>query len=309
MFVHLLKTLRHLFTPHESNNHRPKVLYPRSLAALAVVVMLANSSLPSLALVRGGVLGYASDITVQEVLDQTNQRRIDNGLPALKIDQSLSDAARRKASDMFTSDYWAHVNPKNGTQPWYFFDAVGYKYRYAGENLARDFATTPPMVQAWIDSPSHRENLLSSHYVDTGIAVVNGALGGVETTLVVQLFGAKQSALVVPRLGAAAQVQAAGIPDQPEISVTPIPHPTAAPMAVSSTQEANLPTRLLLSPLDISKSVALSTLGLLAVVLVVDSLLVWRRHTHRLAGRNWAHLSFIVGLMVVVGTLSGGIIR
>lgn len=309
MLAHLFKTLRHLFIPHESNNHRPKVLYPRSLATLAVVIMLANSSLPSIASVRGGVLGYASDITVQEVLDQTNQRRIDSGLSALKIDQSLSDAARRKASDMFTFDYWAHVNPKNGTEPWYFFDAVSYKYRYAGENLARDFATTPPMVQAWIDSPSHRENLLSPHYVDTGISVVNGTLGGVETTLVVQLFGSKQTALTAPKLGSAAQVQAAGISNQPEVSVTPAPHPTAAPAAISSSQNSAVPARLFLSPLDISKSVALSTLGLLAVVLIVDSLIVWHRRTHRLAGRNWAHLLFIVGLMIVVGTLSGGVIR
>lgn len=309
MLAHLLKILRHLFLPHHSNNHRPKVLYPQSLTALAMVVMLANSSLPSLAMVRGGVLGYASDITIQEVLDQTNKRRIDNGLPALQIDNSLSDAARRKASDMFTFDYWAHINPKNGTEPWHFFDAVGYTYRYAGENLARDFGTTPPMVQAWIDSPSHRENLFSSHYVDTGIAVVNGTLGDIETTLVVQLFGARQAVAAAPKLGPASQVQAAGTSSQPDVSVTPVPHPTSVPVTTSSRELTTALARPLLSPLTVSKSIALSTLGLLAVVLVVDSVIVWRRRTHRLAGRNWAHFVFIVGLMAVVGTLSGGVIR
>lgn len=294
MLAQLLKTLRHLFLPHHSNNHRPKLLYPRSLAALAIFVMLANSSLPSLALVRGGVLGYASDITAQEILDQTNQRRIDSGLPALKLDQALSDAARRKASDMFTFDYWAHNNPKNGTEPWYFFDAANYKYRYAGENLARDFATTPPMVQAWIDSSSHRENLLSSRYVDTGIAVVNGKLGGVETTLVVQLFGARQSVATSPKLTPAAQVQVAGTTAGTEIPITPVPQ------AASS---------FLISPLAISKSVALATLGLVAVVLIIDSVIIWRRGIRRLAGRNWAHLMFIAGLLVVIGTFTEGVIR
>ena len=305
MLAHLLYTLRHLFLPHESNNHRAKILYPRSLAVLAIVVMLANSSLPTLALVRGGVLGYASDITIQQVLAQTNQRRIDSSLPALAIDDTLADAARRKASDMFTFDYWAHVNPRNGTQPWYFFDAVGYKYRYAGENLARDFATTPPMVQAWIDSPTHRDNLLSPHYEDTGIAVVNGKLGGIETTLVVQLFGSKQSALTIPKIGSALQVQAAGISNNSPDSTTPAPHPTAIPQASRIEQ----PTRLLISPLTVSKSVALSTFGLLAAVLLIDSIIVWRRHTHRLTGRNWAHLLFISGVMVIIGTFAQGVIR
>lgn len=308
MLAHLFRTLRHLFLPHESNNHRPKILYPKSLVVLALIVAAANASLPSFAMVHGGVLGYASDITIQQVLDETNQRRSSNGLSELTINNILSDAARRKASDMFTFDYWAHVNPKNGTEPWRFFDAVGYTYRYAGENLARDFGTTPPMVQAWMDSPTHRENLLSSHYVDTGIAVVNGTLGGIETTLVVQLFGARQSGVAVPKLGAATQVQAAESTSEPPIAVTLIPHPTIVQESARVIDSVGASSTLV-SPLLVLKSVSLSILSLLATVLVIDAIIVWRRRTHRLVGRNWAHLLFISGIILLIGTMAGGAIR
>lgn len=299
MLVRLRRSLLHLFSPHPANNHRPRLLEPSLLSVLAIVILLTNSGVRIFAQVRGGVLGYASDITVQDVLTQTNQRRLDAGLPALKPDDRLADAARRKAADMFTFNYWAHVNPQNNRQPWYFFDAVNYQYRYAGENLGRDFPTTAPLVQAWIDSPTHRDNLFSSRYLDTGIAVVNGNLQGVDTTLVVQLFGARQNPSAIPQVSAATsnnqtpEVQTVGQSDslKPEVRQSKI---------------SNLPT---LSPLDISKSIALSTLVLIAAVIIIDSFLVWRRRTRRLAGRNWAHLLFVTGLIILIAGLQRGIIK
>lgn len=297
MLAHLGRTLRHIFLPHHSNNHRPKLLRPRSLATLACVVGLVNVSLRPLSGVAGGVLGYASDIAVDQVLTQTNKRREEAGLTPLTINAQLSDAARRKASDMFAFDYWAHTNPDNGTEPWYFFDAVGYKYHYAGENLARDFATTAPMVQAWIDSPTHRDNMLSSKYQETGIAVVNGTLKGVETTLVVQLFGTKANVAMVPQVAATGDSTAS-------VSGKTFAGPTmsAVPVVIQEQQPA-------ISPLAVSKSIALSTLALVALVILVDSFLIWRRKTRRMVGRNWAHFLFISTLIVVVLLLQQGVIR
>lgn len=283
MLARLGRSLLHLFSPHPANNHRPGLLEPSLLSVLAIVILLTNSGVRIFAQVRGGVLGYASDITVNEVLAQTNQRRLDAGLPALKPDDQLADAARRKAADMFTFNYWAHVNPQNNRQPWYFFDAVGYQYRYAGENLGRDFSTTAPLVQAWIDSPTHRDNLLSSRYLDTGIAVVNGNLQGIDTTLAVQLFGSRQNPSVVPQVSAAS--------------------------SDNQTPEAQTIKQSEISPLDISKSIALSTLILIAIVILLDSFLVWRRRTHRLAGRNWAHLLFVTGLIILIAGLQRGLIK
>lgn len=285
MLAHLIYLLRRLFTPHHTNNHRPKILHPNSLAVLALVVIGFNAGIGQIAGISGGILGYASNITETQVLEQTNLRRLEAGLQQFQLNNSLSDAARRKAADMFAFNYWAHTNPNNGTEPWFFFDAAGYNYRYAGENLARDFAATSPMVQAWIDSPTHRDNLLSTRYQDTGIAVVNGVLNGVETTLVVQLFGTKKQVAVVPQVSATST----GLPEVSE-SQNKVPSP-------------------IFSPFDVSKSLALATLFLISAVLIVDSVIIWRRKTHRLAGRNWAHLMFLIGLIGVVGTLSQGVIR
>lgn len=312
MLARLVETFRHLFTPHHTNNHRPKLLYPASLVSLAALVLSANVSVRALSGVTGGVLGYVSDITIEQVLEQTNQQRIERGLSVFRLDDTLSDAARRKASDMFTFDYWAHTNPQNGQEPWYFFDSVGYRYRYAGENLARDFATTTPMIEAWMNSSSHRDNLLSPRYIDTGIAVVNGKLAGIETTLVVQLFGSRQSAAVAPRIipEAKAESRAKGEDNTPPVIPETIekPQESHAPRVVPKVSEEPQEQRLI-SPFLVSRSLALAALVLVGGVTVIDAVIVWRRKTHRLVGRNWAHLTFLAGMMLALVTLSQGAIQ
>lgn len=297
MLARFVHSLLHLFTPRHTNNHRPKIFHPKSLAVLAAVVVGLNSGIRPLAGFSGGVLGYASDIQVTQVFDGINQQRIENGLPVLKLNDKLSEAARRKASDMFASNYWAHINPTNGREPWYFFDSVGYDYRYAGENLARDFSTTPPMVKAWMNSPTHKDNIVSTRYQETGIAVVNGVLNGVETTLVVQLFGTPKSAI-----SAVPQITNTGLQAE-SLAKTPAVLP-------AETEKTSVAVHSpLLSPFDLSKSLALATLGLLAVVLIVDSVIIWRRRIPRLVGHNLAHLVFLLALIGVVSIMSQGVIQ
>lgn len=321
MLARFFQTFRHLFTPHHTNNHRPKLLYPSSLSVLAGIVLLTSSAIHAFAGVSGGVLGYVSDITTKQVLEQTNQRRVDEGLQPLILDPTLSDAARRKASDMFTFDYWAHTNPHTGREPWYFFDAVGYRYQFAGENLARDFSTTSPMVQAWMDSTSHRDNILSSRYVDTGIAVVNGQLNGIETTLVVQLFGVKKQLTQVPQLTSEAQATTLGSTAIPETESAPTSGPTSPPVEPTLSQpltETTTTTQVnstssnmhaVLSPLDLSRSLAIGALLLVVTVTIVDGIIVWRRKTTRMVGHNWAHVLFLIGMITIITTLSQGAIR
>jgi len=133
-------------------------------------------------------LGYSSEITVEKVLQQTNQQRQNNDLPPLLFNSALSESARLKAEDMFVNNYWAHSSPE-GSSPWDFIKSTDYQYSVAGENLAKDFYDTPSMVKAWMHSPTHRDNIVHLKYKETGIAVVNGVLGGIKTTLVVQHFG------------------------------------------------------------------------------------------------------------------------
>jgi Cysteine-rich secretory protein family len=134
------------------------------------------------------ILGISIDLEAWQINKLVNQARQKHELPPLSIDSKLQIAALEKANDMLRFAYWDHFSPAKRT-PWKFILDAGYNYRFAGENLAKDFADEEDLVQAWLDSPPHRANLLSDKYVDTGIAVVIGELDGQQVILVVQMFG------------------------------------------------------------------------------------------------------------------------
>src|SRR5579871_4004117 len=186
---------RHWFIPHKSNKHHPRILHRSSLVLIALLLvgvqLLYNFSVTG----RPMVLGYATDINISELLADTNQQREANGLPALQLSSQLDQGALNKANNMFALDYWAHYAP-DGTPPWAFFNAVGYQYSYAGENLAKDFDTSAGVMDGWMNSPEHRANVLSPHYTQVGFAVENGTLLGEQTTLVVAFYGAPLTAAV-----------------------------------------------------------------------------------------------------------------
>ncbi len=179
----------HHFVPHPVHRKRATLLSHKALFAYSLILLVLLFAVKvAIPKVFPGVLGYASNITVSDLYASTNKLRADNGLSALALNETLSAAARQKAEDMFKNDYWAHISP-SGVKPWDFIIGANYDYSYAGENLAKNFNTSDEVVSAWNNSPSHRENLLSSNYDDVGYAVVDGVLGGYKTTLVVQMFG------------------------------------------------------------------------------------------------------------------------
>jgi uncharacterized protein YkwD len=178
--------LHHLFIPKHTNNYRAKALHHDFLTMYLVFAVAVSFVFGP----RGtNVLGYATDITVEKLLQLTNAERESKGLPTLSYNEKLEQAAQAKAKDMFQNNYWAHYSPDGSTTPWTFIHATGYQYEYAGENLAKNFMFSDTTVKAWMNSPTHRDNLLRKEYTEVGFAVVNGVLNGEETTLVVQMFG------------------------------------------------------------------------------------------------------------------------
>src|SRR4030066_762830 len=173
------KTLRHLFIPHESNNQKAKLLHSRSLLLIAVGLVAFQLILGFAGKAFPKVLGYAANISPAEVIRLTNAQRAANGLSALSENSSLDGAALAKGNDMLAKGYWAHFAP-DGTSPWSFFLSFGYKYKYAGENLARDFGDAGSAVSAWMNSPTHRDNIMNPNYREIGIGVVEGNLAGTE---------------------------------------------------------------------------------------------------------------------------------
>jgi len=123
------------------------------------------------------------------VISLTNTQRAQNGLGALSTNQALTNAATAKANDMFAKGYFAHNSP-DGKTPWDFIHEAGYNYVYAGENLAIGYADASELMSAWMNSTSHRDNIVSPNFQDIGVAVVAGQFNGVDTIIVAQEFGA-----------------------------------------------------------------------------------------------------------------------
>ncbi len=136
----------------------------------------------------------ASNINNTDLNLEANIERASAGLPSLKLDPLLSSAALAKANDMITVNYWAHNSPI-GKTPWSFISTSGYAYATAGENLAKGFDTSKGVIDCWMASPDHKANVLNNSYTDVGYAVVDGKLVGVQTTLVVAMYGSHTSTI------------------------------------------------------------------------------------------------------------------
>lgn len=115
----------------------------------------------------------ASDITRASVVAAMNEYRAQHNLPPLREDLRLDAAANDRMRDMEDLAYWAHESP-DGRSPFTWLGPNGYVYRYAGENLATGFDTTELLVSGWMESPGHRDNILSPHFEDCGIAIIDG---------------------------------------------------------------------------------------------------------------------------------------
>lgn len=308
-----VKLLAHLFVPHESNNQKAKILHSSSISLIAVfliafqlVLSYAHTAFPS-------VLGYAANISPGEVIRLTNVQRAASGLSPLTENSKLDSAALAKGNDMLAKGYWAHFAP-DGTSPWSFFASFGYRYRYAGENLARDFSDPNSAVNAWMNSPTHRDNILNPKYKEVGIGVVEGSLAGADTTIIVQFFGApagsepaisevkaKEASTTAP---SAKPVVKKPTPAATVVAVaTPSPVPTESP---SPSPKPGIAATSFISPFQTTKGISLGVTGLLLLVLSIDLIVVRRKRIARIGGRTLAHLAFLGMILAVILILKAG---
>lgn len=315
-----MKTLAvHFFLPHENNNFRPKTLHFSALIFYLIFFLLLQLSSRVIKFTHPEILGFATDINVEKLLNLTNLERAQTGLPSLNLSPELSVAAVAKANDMFNKNYWAH-NAPDGTSPWVFLTQAGYRYLYAGENLARDFGNSEGVVSAWIASSSHRDNLLKKEYQDVGFAVVNGRLDGEETTLVVQFFGVRQPVAVATKKTVVPPAAATFPTFSPveKLSFSPTPTPlrlptltrpeVLPPMVLSSLKAAGVSRRPLVNFFATTKNIASLLTMVLLTILSVDGIMIWRRKIVRISGHNLAHIIFLAGLLGVLWITSQGAI-
>ena len=114
----------------------------------------------------------ASNLSYEEqVAELVNEIRAENGLGSLKLNANLSDVARAKSQDMHDNDYFAHESPTYGS-PFEMMTAFGISYQTAGENIAMGYASPQAVVDAWMNSPGHRANILKASFTQIGVGYV-----------------------------------------------------------------------------------------------------------------------------------------
>lgn len=274
-----------LVLPHPHNNHRAKFLHFKTFLVVIALLFIGSFLFSSEINPLTSKIRAMADISTQELLNFTNEKRVENGLPPLAMNTELSDAALAKAEDMIEKDYWAHNSP-DGTTPWYFIKNSGYNYVYAGENLAKGFTDSSDVVNAWMASSSHKENLLSENFKDVGFAVKSGEISGEYTFLVVQEFGNK-TAMPVEKVATAAESL-----EEVDAKVLAINFDSLSPNPANSVSY-NLIMLLIVS---------------FIVILLIDMIFIERKNIARFVGHNMDHIIFLVVVLISITILSKGFI-
>lgn len=281
--------LHHLFIPRESNNHRARILHHKSLLLSILFLLVAQFIIGFSRAHFPNVLGTATDISIQRLLSITNEARHKEGAGEVVLNDKLSQAAILKAQDMFAKNYWAHNSP-DGTTPWEFFKRVGYDYTYAGENLARGFTSSGDVVDAWMASPSHRENMLSSNYREVGFGILSGQLLGEDTTLVVEEFGSRNGGEVAKSQNSNQQAPLQVVPED------------QVPVVEAIKTEPLIDSRLF------SIRAVLFIVSLFIFALLLDMLVVKRRNVARFVGHNIDHILYLCVILGFIITILRGVI-
>ncbi len=272
----IVNFIHHLFIPKEDNNYRAKALHPDFLTYYLLIAFFLTMIFKQTNLQN--VLGFATDISINKLYQLTNQQREKNGLSDLSYNDKLAEAAQQKAQDMFNRNYWSHYGP-DGMTPWDFILKNRYQYEFAGENLAKNFLFSQGVVDAWMNSPTHKENILRKDYSEIGFAVVNGTLNGEQTTLVVQMFGKP--------LGSSSVAKNVPPPEKTQI-IKPSPAPQAQPAVLAKQTTPSL-FRFTNIPFNMNVVFLLFLMG----ALVLDFYFASKLKIIRIGGKNVAHFIFL----------------
>ena len=112
----------------------------------------------------------------KEVVRLVNVERAKVGLKELSFNAELSNVATLKSQDMINKNYFSHTSPTYGS-PFDMMKKFNISYKTAGENIAKGQKTPAQVVNAWMNSQGHRENILNKNYTEIGIGVAKDAKG------------------------------------------------------------------------------------------------------------------------------------
>ncbi len=179
------------------NNFNKKVEDLKSANVGEIILEVQKQVLTAVPLNVGGENNDAV-LLKSKIILETNKQRTANGLKELLENNYLNNSATAKANDMFLKQYFEHISP-DGVSPGDLVSKYGYEYLLTGENLILgNFENEAELVQAWMDSPGHRENILNAGYTEIGVSVIKGEYKGESVWIAVQEFGLPISACTKP---------------------------------------------------------------------------------------------------------------
>jgi len=204
----LFQWLKKGVIPHEENEYKPHFLRIHAFLAILSFVVAAEIGFLAWTFYIFPKTDSMSAILEAVLIDGTNVNRAERGLSNLTKNNLLEKAAQMKAEDMAAKNYFAHYGP-DGSAPWDWIEKTGYQFNYAGENLAINFYDSEDVVQAWMNSEKHKENILNNNFTEVGIGISQGKYNGSDVIFVVQMF-ASPSDLPAKALATAGALPKAG---------------------------------------------------------------------------------------------------
>ena len=136
-------------------------------------------------------------LSVAGIVAAANHARTANGVQAIALSATLSTAAQAKAEAMAAAGDFAHTL-SSGVTPWSFITNAGYCYKAAAENLAVHYTSDRAVVAGWMNSPTHRANLLGAQFEEVGVGIAQAEVQGHAGYLVVQLLGTELAPVYYP---------------------------------------------------------------------------------------------------------------
>ncbi len=181
-----MNKIKKLFIPCKENNYHPLLIRPKFLSIYLLFILIFN-----LIFLNYSIVNTRAAVDFTSLYRLHNQMRQENGLKALSINSLLINSAKAKAEAMLSANCWSHYCP-DGKSPWDFFDDSGYIYLYAGENLAEGFENNEGVMNAWMNSLTHKENILNEQFNEIGIGFAYGNYQGISNnTVIVVHFGTR----------------------------------------------------------------------------------------------------------------------
>src|SRR3972149_10682102 len=133
------------FLPHKDTHKKAQLISWEGIVIYILLFILLQVGFSIISYTKHGVLGISGNIDQKKLIELTNKEREKLGLSQLVENPALDQAAELKAQNMFSENYWSHFAP-SGKSPWDFILGSGYKFSFAGENLAKNFYNADEVV-------------------------------------------------------------------------------------------------------------------------------------------------------------------